>query len=318
MGVYGAGLYSGDFAMDLRGAVGAVSRLPFEPDRLLEILRETQPRAANDPADPDHTTFWLVVADQFAKRGIDSPEARNAALAILGNGTDLAMLENLGMKPPDLRKRRKMLEELRGRLAAPVVAKPRKVLRSPQPFVMEVGDAFLFPTCAGDPINPYFASVEKTKIHQHRLTDGSIAWGWQQDGWAAMVIVARGRVFDFLAWYKPLTLGRATREKPALQDLLGDLRWKLGSGGACSPTHFRRLRLEKIGTLPIDSGKLREKFPDMKPERFAALNDISIANGLKADPAGDAVEGSGAGGPARRVPGRPDPALVGLRQILAG
>ena len=36
MGVFGTGLYSGDFAMDLRSAIKAVSRLPFEPGRLVE------------------------------------------------------------------------------------------------------------------------------------------------------------------------------------------------------------------------------------------------------------------------------------------
>jgi hypothetical protein len=40
MGAWGVGLYSTDFAVDLRGTVGAVSRLPFEGDGLLEILRD--------------------------------------------------------------------------------------------------------------------------------------------------------------------------------------------------------------------------------------------------------------------------------------
>ena len=38
MGVWGAGLYSGDFAMDLRSTIGAVARLPFDNDKLLDIL----------------------------------------------------------------------------------------------------------------------------------------------------------------------------------------------------------------------------------------------------------------------------------------
>ncbi len=318
MGAFGAGLYSGDFAMDLRGTLRAVSRLPFEAGRLLEILRQTEPRAASDPSDPDHTTFWLVVADQFAKRGIDSAEARDAALAIIGTGADLAMLETLGMKPPDLRKRTKMLEELRERLAAPVVAKPRSVLRSPQPWLMEVGDAFVYPTCAGQCLNPYFASLEKTKIHQYRLTDGSTTWGWQQDGWAAMVMVDRGRAFDFLAWYRPLTLARATAEKPALEDLLGELRWKLRRAGTCSPTHFKRMQLAKIGFFPIDPAKLQERFPEMKPGSYSAINDFSMANGMKAAPAVSDPKMPLPEEPPGNAYWRPDPALDGLRQVLAG
>ena len=41
MGVLGIGLYSGDFAMDLRATVSAVARLPFDADRMLQILCDT-------------------------------------------------------------------------------------------------------------------------------------------------------------------------------------------------------------------------------------------------------------------------------------
>jgi hypothetical protein len=77
MGVWGIGLYSSDFAQDLRSSVRAVARLPFEPDRLLELLCATESSAANDPTDSDHTVFWLTVADQFAKSGIDCRRARD-------------------------------------------------------------------------------------------------------------------------------------------------------------------------------------------------------------------------------------------------
>jgi hypothetical protein len=113
MGVWGAGLYSGDFALDLRSAVSAVARLPFDSDKLVDILCETEPRAANDSDDEEHTTFWLVVADQFAKCSITCDRARDKALAIIESGNDLAMHEKLGMNPSDLTKRRKMLQDLR-------------------------------------------------------------------------------------------------------------------------------------------------------------------------------------------------------------
>jgi hypothetical protein len=104
VGVWGTGLYSGDFAMDLRGTIRAVSRLPLAPDRLTEILSQSQPGPANDPANEDHTTFWLVLADQFSKRGIDSARARNTALAIIDDGTDLTTREGLGATAADTRK----------------------------------------------------------------------------------------------------------------------------------------------------------------------------------------------------------------------
>ena len=83
MGAWGTGLYSGDFAMDLRGIIGAVARLPFAADHLVDVLCDTEPGAAKNLDDPDHTVFWLVTADQFWKRGIDCPRARESALSII-------------------------------------------------------------------------------------------------------------------------------------------------------------------------------------------------------------------------------------------
>src|SRR5262245_6085009 len=116
MGVWGTALYSGDFAMDLRATIAAVLRLPFDAERVVDIVCETEPVAANDRRDEEHTTFWLVLADQFARRGIVSDRVRDKALAIIDAGDDVAMLERLGMKSSDIRKRRTMLETIRARI----------------------------------------------------------------------------------------------------------------------------------------------------------------------------------------------------------
>ncbi len=283
MGVWGAGLYSGDFAMDLRGTIGAVTRLPFESDRLVEILCETEPSAATNPDDEDHSRFWLVVADQFAKRGIVSDRARDMALKIIDSGSDLAMLGKLGMGPSDLKKRAKMLVEVRARVAAPIVAKPRTVLKKPQQLLMEIGDAFVYPVHRREPfantahsridwecINPYFASK--------RSCSGD---AWTQEGWAACVIIDRGRAFDFLSWYRPL-LARTPwiADKPSLETLRGEVLWMWETPGTCSAQHFMRMELEKLGTFTLDAEKLRRIFPAMSPGIGAAVSDISLANRL--------------------------------------
>ena len=51
-------------AQDLRASVKSVARLSFAPDKLLDYLIASEPKAANDPKDSDHTVFWLTVADQ--------------------------------------------------------------------------------------------------------------------------------------------------------------------------------------------------------------------------------------------------------------
>ena len=314
VGVFGTGLYSGDFAMDLRSTVRAVLRLPFAPDRLVDILCESEPSAAKNPADEDHTTFWLAVADLFAKRGIESARVRDTALVIIDKGTDLATLEELGMTAPNIRKRKKILDELRARLLAPIVSKPRPVLKAPQPLLMGIGDVFVYPTCAGQCINPYIGSREMQKFHRK---DGSVSWEWRQDGWAAMVVVDRGRAFDFLSWYRPLTVAQATDEKPTLEGLRGELLWKLSWPSTCTATHLKRMELEKIGVWPIDDAKLRGQFRHMQPGTNHAINDISLANGLNVGPSIPASAMPRPGEPPTSGRGRPYPTILGIVQILA-
>src|SRR4051794_25578820 len=116
MGVWGTGLYSGDFAKDLSSAVRAVAQLPFEGERLAELLCSVEPSAANNAADEDHTTFWLVVADQFAKRGIVCERVRRRALEIIDGGEDIATLSRLGLDGAGLKNRGKILGELREKI----------------------------------------------------------------------------------------------------------------------------------------------------------------------------------------------------------
>lgn len=153
MGAWGTELYASDFGQDMRDSVKAVARLPFEPARLLDYLCATEPRAANDSQDPDHAVFWLTVADQFNKRGIDCTDARDRALAIIAKGSDLAAMARLGMDEKSLAKRGAMLQELRARLGAPIAAtKLRSVLKGPQKLLLEPGEVVIYPVCQGDPI----------------------------------------------------------------------------------------------------------------------------------------------------------------------
>ena len=308
MGVWGTGLYSGDFAMDLRSTVGAVVRLPFDADRLVDILCETEPAAANDPNNEEHTTFWLILADQFAKRGIASDRVREKALGVIDAAEDIAMLEKLGMKPGDLRKRRRLLDEVRTRIVSSPVNKARTILKKPQPLLMDRGDVIVYPTCGGRCINPYFPSKELDKQYTRQ---GPVPW--QQDGWAVAVIIDCGRAFDFLSWYRPLKIVGTTSEKPVLDSLRGDIVWRLDLAGTCPPTHFKKMELEKIGSLPVDPEKVRNVFPGLRPGISAAVGDISIANRLNTVPLGHWTIAK----PGEPLKGRA-PSIIGIAQILTG
>jgi hypothetical protein len=49
-------------------------KAPFDGDRLTEILLELH---AITPETEDETAFWLVLADQFERRGIECPGVVN-------------------------------------------------------------------------------------------------------------------------------------------------------------------------------------------------------------------------------------------------
>ena len=270
MGNWGVGLYSGDFAQDLRSSVRAVSRLSFAPSKLLELLCQTELKAANDPSDPDHTVFWLVAADQFAKRGIDCSAVRDRALSIIEDGSDLATMAALGMDEKSLAKRRAMLEELRLRLAAPVLtAKRAAVLRAPQKLLFEVGDVLAYPVCKEDPINPYCVGPKWATRNR-----------WVQDGWGAFAVAERGHVFEFLAWYRPLRIMVPLSYEPSLNDLLELRHWLLDNPGTLSARHYAAMRMKPVGRIAIDSEKLDHIFPKRMSPQSCAVSDISLANHL--------------------------------------
>jgi hypothetical protein len=271
MGAWGTGLYSGDFAMDLRGMIGAVARLPFAADHLVDVLCDTEPGAAKNIDDPDHTVFWLVTADQFWKRGIDCPRARRTALSIIDEGRDRGAMAALGMPEPDLRRRDRMLAELRGRLDSTPPPKSRTTLKKPQPYLFEIGGGYTYPTSGGGSINPYFASLEQTP-------------SWRHDGWSVMVFIARGRAFDFLAWYQFLTIDGAVFEKPAAIPMDGSQLWVLRQPGTVTPLHIKRLQLERLGSVSVDTDKLQKIFPYMRPGIVQAVIDLSICDGMKVGP----------------------------------
>jgi hypothetical protein len=255
--------------MDVSGAVKAVARLPLAPEALLEQLVASEAQAANQAGDCDHTVFWLTVADQFAKRGIDCAAARERALAIIDQGADLTAMAALGMDEKSLKKRAVMLAALRERIAAPIPAgKPRKVLKAPQSLLLDVGEVVTYPLCQGAPINPY--TVGKTW-----------AWvvAWKQDGWGAAIIADRGLAFGYLAWYAPMVLAEPLAEEPDLASLAGKGPWIASRPGTLTARHFANMQLKSLGRVSLDPDRLAHFAPPASGVA-SAINDISLCDGL--------------------------------------
>jgi hypothetical protein len=275
MGTWGVGLYSNDFASDLRSSVRAVARLPFDPDRLLDVISRAEPSAAGNTGDSDHTVFWLTVADQFATLGIDCPTARARALTIISDGADLAAMAALGMDAKSLARRRNMLENLRARISAPpLAAKPRAVLKTPQKLLLEVGEMVTYPVGRNsggyyEPINPYAVGRDWAWVRS-----------WQQDGWGALVVAERGLLFDFLAWYRPLVVSAVLASEPTMSELAAARTWMLRQAGTLTARHCDNSRLKAVGRIEIDHAKLEHFFPDRGIPLGPVVNDVSLSNSM--------------------------------------
>lgn len=234
MGAWGPGLYSDDYAADLKATIAAVARLPHEADRLLQLLVSLEDPATLE-GDEDFTTFWLVVADQFHKRGIPS-DAQTRARTIIHDGSDLAKLRDCGMAESDLRKRAKVLQQLDEALASGTSAKQRTTLRAPQPLLLNRGAVFRYPIDnSGCAVNSYMTERELARRPFVAV------------GWGAFSVVGVGHALDYLAWYQLARAPKPWSEAPLLLDALAAIDVLRNGVGTLTAARIGRLRLEHLG-----------------------------------------------------------------------
>lgn len=259
VGTWGPGLYSDDFALDLRSTLSAVCRLPMDGPEIVALLSDLQP-VSQRPDDDDHDTFWLVVAEQLQRRGIQS-EAQGRALRIINSGSNLGMLESLGMSRSDLRKRERNLEKLRGVLSSPLPDKPRRTLKRPQPLLMHRGEVYVYPIDSrGNCVNPYFPDDRAPEF--------------VQVGWGAFLVVSVGHALDYLAWYELARTPSVSRRKPILDSAVAPIDIERRRIGTLTRLHARRMRLELLGSVAVATTPA----PDIKTTIRQTASDISISN----------------------------------------
>jgi hypothetical protein len=210
------------------------------------------------------------MADQFEKRGIFSPRVRSIALGFIESGADAAMMQELGMQAGDLRKRAANLADLRARLLAqPETSRPRKTLRAPEPYVFETGGIYAYPTKQGHPINPYATAKQFNRA------------AWVPDGFGLLLVLGRGRAFDYLTWYHGVTPFEAFAVLPDQTQLLNGVRWRAPPVyGNCPVKHFQKLEMREIGVFSIDPARCAHFFPHLVSGHAYAIQDICISNKL--------------------------------------
>lgn len=282
MGAWGAGLYQDDSASDLKSTISLVSKVPAEGDRLLEILRAVQGNAGVD--EEDECTFWLVIADQFERRGITCPEAFATALSIIEDGRDLRRLEESGLDQRGLLKRTAILQELAGRLRAPRPARPRPRAGKPPAFFVDVGEIYAFPTMRGAAVNAWFETWEQARF--------------QPDGWGALIVLQKGRAYDWLPWVSVASLTVGYEHCPSLEDALGARLLKhLQTDGAakCVPkrSHIKRMKMQLLGRVQLDATKAAREVSTWSTESALecgwSLSSAAFSNNIRGLPIGPFV-----------------------------
>lgn len=282
--MWGTGLYDSDEANDLKDRITQISKLPFTGDKLLTLLLDKE-NAMDHLDDWDSTCFWLVVADQFERKGIVCEKVRKTAQIIIQNNLDLNALEQAGLSEKELTKRQKVLEKLQIKLNNPKPA--RKIPTNPKPPKIPVaeGEIYVFPTMASDNgFAPAFNAHVKSWEENYFIPNS----------WGALVILATGYLHDYLPWAAYVSLRVPYEHKANLDEAIKSKLYlstteSRGPVWLCHPKkqHLERMQAEKIGQVALDSKKatqLRQSCDYFEEEVFIGRAISSYAYNLTIEP----------------------------------
>jgi hypothetical protein len=247
LGSWGAGLYQDDEAADLKNTIALLAKLPADGDRILEFLLEhrEEPPSFDRDGGP---TFWLVVADQFERRGIASAQVFNRALAVIREGADLRDQEARDMSARDLRKRAVVLSALQQRFQSPRPLRPRPSAKRPPQCPVSPGDVFSFPTMNGQGVNPW----SRDKVF------GLGGGVFQPNAWGALLILDTGRAYEWFPWCAYATLSVSPTLEPSLTDAR-EARLGMGQLGVPRTLHLHRMVARHLGRLSLDPAKVQSR-----------------------------------------------------------
>ncbi|MFN7883507.1 MAG: hypothetical protein ACK5PF_10920 [bacterium] len=267
MGTWGEGLYDDDEACDLRDSISLLSKMPINGDSILRLVLEQFERDDNLDADGS-PSFWMVMADQFAKRGIECDFVMQLALAAIDTGADLADLEARGTELQVLKRRKKIHDKLKERIANPKPPGFRKVPKSPPKCVVAAGEIYSFPTMNGSGLNAWFASWEQAKF--------------VPNGWGSLIILEVGRVFDWFPWAAYTSLVIDPKKEPDFYSAL-DAKTLFAEGVeyfAPKESHMKKMNMKLLGCIDVSQAAVDElkKLTPSTP-RKAVMCDWSICSG---------------------------------------
>ncbi len=142
MGAWGTGLYSDDFALDVKSEfLGAINSGKPYREAFEELKKTYVDNAYND--DPDIPVFWFVCADILWKKGRLDEDIKQTTLAYIESNSDV---ERWNLESSALGKKRKtVLEKLKAKLLSPQPeAKPIRIKKFYE-CPWNIGDVFAYP-----------------------------------------------------------------------------------------------------------------------------------------------------------------------------
>jgi hypothetical protein len=233
MGAWGGGIYESDFGCDMRADIDGFMRAPISDDELLATIAA----AHGSGEDDDHVEafdYWLVLADQLERRGLQRRDIFERAIGIIESGQDLAALEKLDAGRGTLARRRKDTAKLLDRLRDPRPAKQRRPLKKPQPLLFEVGEALAWPTDHGNCFSEY------------------VLGGFRPDGWGFGVITGTAHEYGVFARYTMQALMWRRPERPSAE-LAVHCRRSVNHYGGMSQRGIDSLQVERLGKAPAEA-----------------------------------------------------------------
>jgi hypothetical protein len=259
MGTWGVGLYQCDDASDLRDEFREVVRAPWDGDRLRAWALDAYPDAGDNP------DLQLVLADLFWIFGIEQRDVLDSALAVVESGADLESKRRLGMSDRDLQRRATVLDQLAAKWrGANLKPRDRRMLKEPQPFLLEPGACLTYPTAKGRVRNPYVTPARETGYYR--------LFPWERDGSAAAIVLARVHRYETFARYLVAILRYDADSEPELDiyPTLSILHSRTFTFEArrrvhlvsTTRMHLKRMGVSIVGKLTVNSSRIEQDFAD--------------------------------------------------------
>ena len=262
MGTWGTGLYQSDDAKDLKSDLVEWLGVPITPEEVVAGLRMER-HVTDPPRSAEDCVFWLVLADQLHRFGIEVAEVTAKATMIIDEDVDLTVQAELGLDEPGLTKRRDVLAGLKEKWSTPAAKPSKRKLLKREPQLLQTGQVYSYPTMDG---NAQFAPVGRAAIEAYRF---------KPDGTNAFVVLNEARYFHDLfarAFIAPLAIFR-DGGSIGLDDCL-DAAFlceasflnrtfrPVGGWVAMGAKKLKLIGATQIGQVEIDSDQARRIFGD--------------------------------------------------------